>query len=424
MDQRIAIMDRLRDATRFEHRRVELLPFVAALAASKLPLESYVAFLDALHVVHSSLQQAMTSSQHVVLRAIWDDSLRQLPRLQCDIDFFRPQQLIKSPVVSIRALLAAQRIRQRADEDPLSLLGCLYVLTGATLGGTILKTGIARHFNLEGSNGLAYLSSHDDQPSAWGQFRSRMNAAPMDASEQLRIIDAANETFAFIAQIVEALYPFEVTEARTLARTLNWEAGRHAVPRDEREIHAALRAGERTRCRFSYYKWRYGLRGERFIRSDSAWLVTLANEDLATIEKQIKWLGEVLSSRGMPQWMLENHLRDLHEALVVAVPENAATYERLLYAADMLGRMRRKYVSDEMMETCAITFDGYVGKEWSQKLPEAGYLLAAAVADEMQGIALALPSVEAWMVDESRFPEFWIEAVRMTIRMARENSIL
>lgn len=422
MGHRIPIMDRLRNETRIEHQRVELLPFAAALAASKLPIESYVAFLDALHVVHSSFEQAMTSTEHPVLQAIWDDSLRQLPRLQCDLAFFQPQRLMKSLVVSIRAQLVAQRIRQRATDNPLTLLGYLYVLTGATLGGTILKPQIAQHFGLEGSNGLAYLTSHEDKPNAWRNFRSRMNAAPMDDNEQQSIIDAARETFAFMGQIVEALYPFEVTDARLLARTLNWEAGRHVVPQDEREIDASLRAGEQSRLRFPYYKLRYGTRGERFTRSDSAWLATLAGLDQVAIDKQITWLGHVLSARGMPQWLLENHLCVLHEALVSAVPENAATYDRILHAAEMLGRNRRKHVSDDVMAACAAAFERYVGDEWNQKLPEAGSLLAAAVADEKQGITLALPSVEAWMVDENRFPQHWIDAVHKTIQMARENS--
>lgn len=419
----MAIMDCLREATRIEHRRVELLPFAGALAASQLPIESYGGFLDALFIIHSSLEQALTSTKDAVLRAVWGDSLRQTPRLQRDLAFFEPQKLVKSRVVTIRARVVAQRIRQRAAEDPLSLLGYLYVLTGATLGGAILKTQVAHTFGLEGMNGIAYLSSHADEPnSAWGRFRRRMNAIPFDDSEQHRIVDAANEAFALISQIIEALYPFELSDPRMLARALNWEAGRHVVPLDEREMDAALRAGELSRHRFPYYKLRYGLRGERYTRSDSAWLVTLAGYDTAIVEKQIVWLGHVLSGRGMPQWLLESHLVVLHEMLVAAVPENAAVYDKLLHVAGVLGVRRRKHVGDDIMMACGSAFARQVGDEWSQKLPEAGQLIAAAVADEKQGIRLAVSSVESWMVDESRFPKHWVEAVHLTIGMARGNS--
>lgn len=415
-------MDSLREATRVEHRRAELLPFAAALAAGNLPLESYVGFLGALLVIHSSLEQTTASANDDVVREVWDDSLRQTPRLQRDIAFFQSQRLPKSPVVSIRAQLVAQRIRQRADVDPLSLLGYLYVFTGATLGGAVLKDQVAHAFGLHDSNGLAYLSSHDDDGGAWKSFRRRMNAASLGETERSRIVDAANEAFASMARIIEALYPFDTTNPTALVQTLNWEAGRHGVPQDEREINAALRAGERSWNRYPYYKWRYGSRGARFTRSDSAWLVTLAGHAPAVMAKQITWLGQVLSARGMPQWLLEHHLVVLHEELVTAVPENASNYGGLQRAAEMLGTARRTHVSDEVMAACASTFERHVGDDWSRKMPEAGSLLAAAVADEKLGITLAVPSVETWMVDKNRFPDRWIEAVHATIRMARERA--
>jgi len=422
MSQRLAIMDSLRNETLMEHRRVELLPFAAALATSSLSLASYVAFLRALNIIHTSLEWAFERVEHPILRVIWDESLRLSPSIQRDLAYFAPRKLAKSPVVSIRAQIMAQRIRQRANDDPLSLLGYLYVMTGATLGGTILRTQAAQSFGLENMDGLTYLSTHDETPnSPWAGFRRRMNEASFDSTERRHILDAANEAFSLIAQIIEVLHPFDLPDPRTLARTLNWEAGRHVVPLDEREIDAALRSGEWTWRRFPYYKWRYGARGERFTRSDSAWLVTLVDHDQETINKQISWLGRVLSARGMPQWLLEYHLRHLQEALVLAVPEKAAQYERLTHAAESLRAMRRKYVSDELLAACGLAFEGRVGTELSQKMPEAGQLLAAAVADEKIGIAQAVSSVETWMIDETRFPKQWVEAVRATIRMARDH---
>lgn len=423
MSRRIAIMDCLRNETQLEHRRVELLPFAAAMASSNLSLESYVALLDAFNTIHTSLEAVFAHIDHPLLRTIWDETLRLSTRLEQDLAFFAPRKLRKSTIVAIRSQIVAQRIRQRANDDPLSLLGYLYVLIGATLGGSILKTQVAQSFGLDDSNGLVYFSTHTEAPnSPWVCFRRRMNAASFDPTEQRQIIDAANEAFSFIAQIMEVLHPFEVSDPRTLARTLNWEAGRHVVPLDEREIDAALRAGEWTWRRFPYYKWRYGARGERFTRSDSAWLVTLVDLEQKHMEKQIIWLGQVLSARGMPQWLLEHHLRRLQEMLTLAIPAKASNYEGLSLVAELFGTMRRKYVSDELMTACGSVFEKRVGQEWSQRLPEAGHLLAAAIADEKQGIAQALPSLRTWMIEETRFPKHWIEAVHHTIQFARERT--
>jgi hypothetical protein len=41
------------------------------------------------------------------------------------------------------------------------------------------------------------------------------------------------------------------------------------------------------------------------------------------------------------------------------------------------------------------------------------------VADEAAGIVQAVPQIEAWAADPSRFPPEWIAAVRETIQAAR-----
>jgi hypothetical protein len=51
-----------------------------------------------------------------------------------------------------------------------------------------------------------------------------------------------------------------------------------------------------------------------------------------------------------------------------------------------------------------------------------GALLAAAVADERNGVTHAVASLEEWAADPSRFPAHWIGAVHDTIARARERS--
>src|SRR3954453_19243534 len=137
---------------------------------------------------------------------------------------------------------------------------------------------------------------------------------------------------------------------------LNPAAGRHAIPDDVREIQAALRAGEWSWRRFPYYAWRYGEKGAAFTRSDSAWIVTLANSPQAVVDKQVRWLGTLLSSRGMPQWLLQVHLEGLYEELTTTLPDKRLLYERLPHAATMLHELRRQHLSDELFESLAAEF--------------------------------------------------------------------
>lgn len=204
--------------------------------------------------------------------------------------------------------------------------------------------------------------------------------------------------------------------------SLNPEAGAHAVCSDPRELEAALRAGERSWRRFPYYEQRYAERGRRFTRSDSAWLVTLAERGALVVDEQIAWLGLVLASRGMPRWMLELHLEVLHAELIAAIPGRAETYATLLGAAQQLREQRHAHIDEAVFAAHSTAFARQVGDEWDARLPETGALLVAAVADEKAGLARAVPSITGWMTDPSRFPPRWIDAVRSTLDQARERA--
>lgn len=422
MSDQARIMERLRAETRDVHRHAEGLAFFTALEAGTLPLASYVGLLHALGIIYDVFEREMLHAQQHLIAAVWDDSLRKLPLIQRDLAYFQPQNPPAAPVAALRAQLLAQSIRQRGSADPGALLGYLYVLEGSTLGGLVLRDQVARAFGLRDSNGLAYLSSYERATKAhWREFGQCMERTQPGSIEQQQMIDAAHEMFTGIGRIIEALYPFDAQPPRDLVRVLNPEAGAHPLPNDPRELQAALRAGERSWREFPYYEWRYGQRGERFTRSDSAWLVTLSDHPQTMVEQQVLWLGRVLAARGMPQWMLERHLEMLHEELIAAVPEKQAAYARLQRAAQTLHDLRRLHIGDDLFQSLMAEFDRRVGSEWSARLPWTGGLLAAAVADEKSGVVQAVPSIEGWMTDPERFPTAWVEAVQTTIRRAREG---
>lgn len=220
-------------------------------------------------------------------------------------------------------------------------------------------------------------------------------------------------------EIGASLFP---RHPRQLLTTLNSEAGDHLVCRESRELQAALRAGDRSRARFPYYERRYGERGRRFTRSDSAWLVALAEQEPAVIAEQITWLARVLAARGMPRWLLETHLEVLHVELISAVPGKAIVYASLRGAARLLRDERLRHLDESLFPAATSAFAARVGAEWDRHLPETGAMLVAAVADELAGVPRAVSSVVRWMTDPSLFPPRWIEAVTATIAGARARA--
>jgi hypothetical protein len=266
-----------------------------------------------------------------------------------------------------------------------------------------------------------YLASYQPWTRAqWTSFARRLSEAAAGPAELDAVVEAAREACSGIEEIIAALYPITVHTPHDLVPALNPEAGSHPIPDDVREIRAALLAGERSWRRFPYYAWRYGARGRRFTRSDSAWLVTLTNHRQAAVDQQITWLGRLLAARGMPQWMLELHLEVLQQELVAAVPEKQEAYAKLLHAAAVLRDMRRTQIDDAVFQSLAAEFDALVGPDWSARLPRTGGLLVAAVADAKAGIPNAVTSLEGWMTDPARFPQTWIAAVHTMLRKARE----
>lgn len=203
------------------------------------------------------------------------------------------------------------------------------------------------------------------------------------------------------------------------AGLINPQAGSYPVTSDPREVAASVAAGERSWREFPYYEARFGERGRLFGHSDSAWLSLAAEGPQGLVNSEVMWLGSVLSSRGMPQYLLERHLEFLHQELCAAVPEKREVYGRLLVAAELLRGLRTSQISDEFTRELAAEFDGRVGPEWHTRFPHMGTLLVSAAADERMGIGRAVPVLEEWVTDPERFPQQWIDAARDTLRKAR-----
>jgi heme oxygenase len=421
--QRLTLMEELKAATFLAHARLQTAPFFQALAACQLPLESYVGQLRALSVMHGALEQALESCPDERVASVWNRDMRRLPRLQQDLRFFEPRAVADLKEATEAALTAAERLRLMSLEQPLTMLGSLYVLEEFTRGAVELRPLYARAFLLTGEEGLSYL--HSEVPAVharWAQYQQRMNALGLSGEEREPMIQAANESFAQLEAVVQALYPFQPESMTFLVTSINPEAGRHPVPADAREVQASLQAADVCWQRFPYYEHRYGERGRRFARSDAAWLATLCQYDPAQIIQQVRWLGRVLAGRGMPTLLLQVQLEILVEALAAAIPEKTPEYEKLSQSAAELLESRRKHLADDHLEAIAAEFDRSVGPEWSARFPHTGALLVCAVADELEGSDGAVESLRPWMTDAARFPVEWVAAAEATLVQARKQA--
>jgi heme oxygenase len=139
-------MEELKATTFRVHTQLQSAPFFQALAACQLPLESYVGQLRALSILHGVLEQALESCQEERVVSVWNRDMYRLHRLQQDLRFFEPRSVTDLKEATEAALKTAEHLRLRSIEQPLTLLGCLYVLEGSMLGAIVLRPLYAELF--------------------------------------------------------------------------------------------------------------------------------------------------------------------------------------------------------------------------------------------------------------------------------------
>jgi hypothetical protein len=300
---------------------------------------------------------------------------------------------------ALQALVLGQHVRRDAARNDAALVGYIEVL--------------------ETSPATAALTQ---RPSADNAVLTEIESSLTSDAELTEAIVGAKHALEWLETIRDAIATGRLDDG--LAGALNREAGTHAIARDLREVHAALLAGERSREAWSYYEARYGERGLRFTRSDSAWLVTLWRETPELATQQITWLGRVLAARGMPRFLLECHLEVLHDQLTAFVPERATAYDALRRIVAELANERRTLLSDAESNALAREFvvgDTTADTTVKHHVPplEAGKLIVAAALDEASGIPGAVQSLCHWLEDPARFPTAWRDAVARTLQATR-----
>ena len=202
----IDFMSRLKAETRARHDATEAIPYSSAIVEETLPKAIYVTQLAAYVPMHRTLEQALRDSKHEVIQAVWDESLVKLGAFQADLEFFGATEQDLAPHVRRAVEQFEQAVRCRAEHDPVSLLGYLYVVEGSTLGGTILTQHVQSMYELDrdGVRSLLPYEKHEVMP-RWRAFRETVNGLVTDEAMQERIIDGACDAFDRIGEVLRAL---------------------------------------------------------------------------------------------------------------------------------------------------------------------------------------------------------------------------
>lgn len=414
------LMDVLKESISGRHARMEELPYVKALMGRQLPLQSYVAQLRAMAVIHEALEDSLRQVHGCAVASLLLSRPSRLALLRSDLEPFESQYLPDCLEAIEEARIIAQLISRYRLGEPESLLGILYVLEGMTLGNSVHLSDVVATFGARVSGSTSYYCGYGGRTGdCWREFSSIMNAIPLNEECVACVIDAACRFVDHLERLFASLYPISDHGWGFRASMLNPEAGNHAMPDNPLEIEAAISAAYRCREEYPYFEERYRERGRDFGKSDAAWLVTLAELPGPQLMGQVEWLGRLLANRGMPRITLERQLELLHQELTAAVPERRQQYHGLLDAAGKLKAERLRRIPEDSFIKLAHDFHEATDGEMKGKLDRTGELIVSAICDEAAGIAEAATSLLSWLTDKQLFSSIWTREVLKTAETAR-----
>jgi len=188
----------LRTETAQNHAALESLMFVNEIMNHTLSIENYKKLLTINYIIHQKLETELTNKLSEKLSDELEmESRIKLSALEKDLKYW------DIDYSSLPALNFELYIPENNDAE---VLGSLYVLEGATLGGNMIKKHILANPNFEGKEaGLNYYGIYGDTlGTKWKSFVTILNENVTEADYQ-RCIKSANETFANLIKLSEQL---------------------------------------------------------------------------------------------------------------------------------------------------------------------------------------------------------------------------
>jgi heme oxygenase len=202
-------MQRLKEGTADLHAQAEGHPFQTSLVRGQASAPDYHRWLAQMLGVHETLEHALVAlrASHPDWAPILRDDLFQADRLRADLQHHGAEAALRATLPAAAAFRAWIE-RMRVD-NPVALLGVLYVLEGSKNGNRFIARALRRRAGVEEeaqSPGYAYLDPHGEtQRPLWLEFRHAMDALTFTPAEADAILAAARETFAAVTRISEDL---------------------------------------------------------------------------------------------------------------------------------------------------------------------------------------------------------------------------
>jgi len=192
------IANLLRNETAENHKALESLMFVNEIMNNSLSIEQYKKLLTINYIIHQKLENALANMLDADIAAELEMNSRlKLSALEQDLNYWDIDSLTL-PGLNFELFVP--------QKNTAEVLGALYVLEGATLGGNVIKRHILANPNFKDhENGLNYYGVYGEALSEkWKKFVSVLNERVEEAGYQA-CINSANLTFGNLIHLSEQL---------------------------------------------------------------------------------------------------------------------------------------------------------------------------------------------------------------------------
>jgi heme oxygenase len=202
-DTHNSVMLRLRTETREAHDRIESVPFSELMLQGRLPQGRFAGQMACWLAVHCVLEDAVRTSNSTACKAVWVEGMARTSHLRHDLACHGEVDLPAPAAVA--AMDTVAWIASLSESDPEALLGCLYVLEGSKLGGTILRGCLDKAYNC-GPDALSYFWASGKSPMPdFKAFKERMEAALTTDDQRDRVVVAASGLFNKLTDVLAGL---------------------------------------------------------------------------------------------------------------------------------------------------------------------------------------------------------------------------
>jgi len=184
----------LKTETAKKHEALEASMFVNQIMNNSLDVDDYKKLLTINYIIHQKLENKLANMLDTELaNELEMDSRLKINALEKDLNYWQIDNLTLPPLDFDLYV---------PEKNTAEILGSLYVLEGATLGGNVIKKYILANPNFKDhENGLNYYGVYGSALGAkWKSFVTVLNNRIKDEDYE-RCVNSANQTFENLIQL-------------------------------------------------------------------------------------------------------------------------------------------------------------------------------------------------------------------------------